>query len=223
MSKLYIIPTPIGNLQDITLRALSVLSEVDLILAEDTRTTQKLLNNFKIKTQLKSYHNYNEHKNLSKWIIELKEGNSIGLVSEAGTPAISDPGFLLIREAIENNIKVEALPGASAFLPALINSGIPCNSFVFEGFLPAKKGRLKKINMLAKEERTIIIYESPYRLMKTLEQFKEIFGNERIISVSRELTKFFEETKRGKIIDIIEYFKNNKPRGEFVIIISGNI
>ena len=221
MSKLYIIPTPIGNLQDITLRALSVLAEVDLILAEDTRTTQKLLNNFKIKTQVKSYHNYNEHKNLSKWIMKLQEGSTIGIVSEAGTPAISDPGFLLIREAIQNKIKIESLPGPSAFLPALINSGIPCNSFIFEGFLPTRKGRLKKIKMLSQEKRTVIIYESPHRLIKTLEYFKEFFEDERIISISRELTKIFEETKRGKISDIIDYFKNNKPKGEFVIIISG--
>ncbi|MEE2953847.1 MAG: 16S rRNA (cytidine(1402)-2'-O)-methyltransferase [Bacteroidota bacterium] len=221
MAKLYIIPTPIGNFQDMTFRALSILSEIDLILAEDTRTTQKLLNNFKIKTKLSSYHNYNEHKNLNKWITKLKSGTTIGLVSEAGTPAISDPGFLLIREAIQHNIAIESLPGASAFLPALLNSGIPCSSFVFEGFLPTKKGRLKKLDILGKEKRTIIIYESPHRLIKTLKQLKDVLGEKRLISVSRELTKMFEETKRGMIVDIISYFEKNQPKGEFVIIVSG--
>ncbi len=221
MSKLYLIPTPIGNLQDITFRAVAILGEVDLVLAEDTRKTKGLFLHYNINTPLSSFHMHNEHKVLNKWISQLKKGKIIGLVSDAGTPAISDPGFLLVRECIKQGIDVECLPGPTAFLPALVNSGLPSDKFVFEGFLPLKKGREKRIRLLSEEKRTIILYESPHRLIKTLNQLLEYLGKERIISVSRELTKIFEETKRGKIEELIEYFSRKNPKGEFVITVQG--
>ena len=221
MSKLYLIPTPIGNLEDITLRALRLLKEVDMVLAEDTRTTRKLFTHYQISTPLAPYHMHNEHKVLNKWIERLKSGETIALVSDAGTPAISDPGFLLVRECVKNDIEVDCLPGATAFVPALVNSGLPSEKFIFEGFLPSKKGRQTRLKILAEEERTMIFYESPHRIVKTLSQFMEYFGDERIVSVSREISKMFEETKRGSMKYVKEYFEEKKPKGEFVIIVDG--
>ena len=221
MSKLYLIPTPIGNLEDITLRALRLLKEVDVVLAEDTRTTKKLFSHFEIKTSLAAFHMHNEHKVLDKWIARLKAGESIALVSDAGTPAISDPGFLLVRECIKEGIEVDCLPGATAFVPALVNSGLPSEKFIFEGFLPVKKGRKTRLKRLMEEERTMVFYESPHRIIKTLNQFMEYFGEERSISISREISKMFEETKRGTIKDILQHFEQKKPKGEFVIIVAG--
>ena len=221
MSKLYLIPTPIGNLEDITLRALRLLKEVDMVLAEDTRTTRKLFTHYEISAPLAPYHMHNEHKVLNKWIERLKSGATIALVSDAGTPAISDPGFLLVRECVKNDIEVDCLPGATAFVPALVNSGLPSEKFIFEGFLPSKKGRQTRLKILAEEERTMIFYESPHRIVKTLSQFMEYFGDERIVSVSREISKMFEETKRGSMKYVKEYFEVKKPKGEFVIIVEG--
>ena len=221
MSKLYIIPTPIGNLNDITLRALETLKKVDFILAEDTRQSSKLLKHFEIDKKLVAYHKHNEHKSIDKVIDQLKQGATIGLVSDAGTPAISDPGFLIVRACIETNIAVECLPGATAFVPALVNSGFPCDKFVFEGFLPHKKGRQTRLNFLKEETRTIIFYESTHRLLKTLTQFVEFFGEERQVSVSRELTKMFEENIRGTVKEVIEYYKINVTKGEIVIVVHG--
>jgi 16S rRNA (cytidine1402-2'-O)-methyltransferase len=218
---LYIVPTPIGNLEDITLRAIRILKEVDLIIAEDTRQSLKLLNHFEIKKTIQSYHMHNEHKVLQRYVAELLNGKNIALVSDAGTPAISDPGFLLVRECLKNGIKVDCLPGATAFVPALVKSGLPADSFCFEGFLPEKKGRQTKLKLLAEEERTIILYESPHRLIKTLKQFIEYFGADRLISVSRELTKTFEETVNGTIEEVLLHFENNIVKGEFVIVING--
>ncbi len=218
---LYIVPTPIGNLEDITLRAIRILKEVDLIIAEDTRQSLKLLNHFEIKKSLQSYHMHNEHKVLQRYVDEILDGKNIALISDAGTPAISDPGFLLVRECLKNNIKVDCLPGATAFVPALVKSGLPADSFCFEGFLPEKKGRQTMLKKLCKEERTIILYESPHRLIKTLKQFIEYFGSERQISVSRELTKTFEETVNGTITEVLNHFENNTVKGEFVIVIDG--
>jgi len=221
MSKLYLVPTPIGNLEDITLRALRVLKEVDLILAEDTRTSGKLLKHFEITTHMHSHHMHNEHKTVNNIVQRLKNGESIALISDAGTPAISDPGFLLTRACIENEIEIECLPGATAFVPALVNSGLPNDKFVFEGFLPVKKGRQTRLTLLAEETRTMIFYESPHKLLKTLIHFEEYFGNDRLISVSRELTKLYEETIRGTVSEVIEYFTTKPPKGEFVIVVSG--
>lgn len=218
---LYVVPTPIGNLEDITLRAIRVLKEVDLIIAEDTRQSLKLLNHFEIKKTIQSYHMHNEHKVLQRYVDEILGGKNIALVSDAGTPAISDPGFLLVRECLKNNIKVDCLPGATAFVPALVKSGLPADSFCFEGFLPEKKGRQTMLKKLCEEERTIILYESPHRLLKTLKQFIEYFGAERLISVSRELTKTFEETVNGTIQEVLTHFENNIVKGEFVIVIDG--
>ncbi len=218
---LYVVPTPIGNLEDITLRAIRVLKEVDLIIAEDTRQSLKLLNHFEIKKTIQSYHMHNEHKVLQRYVDEILGGKNIALVSDAGTPAISDPGFLLVRECLKNNIKVDCLPGATAFVPALVKSGLPADSFCFEGFLPEKKGRQTMLKKLCEEERTIILYESPHRLLKTLKQFIEYFGAERLISVSRELTKTFEETVNGSIQEVLTHFENNIVKGEFVIVIDG--
>ncbi len=218
---LYIVPTPIGNLEDITLRAIRILKEVDLIIAEDTRQSLKLLNHFEIKKSLQSYHMHNEHKVLQRYVDEILDGKNIALISDAGTPAISDPGFLLVRECLKNNIKVDCLPGATAFVPALVKSGLPADSFCFEGFLPEKKGRQTMLKKLCEEERTIILYESPHRLIKTLKQFIEYFGSERQISVSRELTKTFEETVNGTITEVLNHFENNTVKGEFVIVIDG--
>jgi len=220
--KLYIIPTPIGNLEDITLRALRILKEVDLILAEDTRTTGNLLRHYQIEKTLQSHHLHNEHKTVEQVIERIKSGQTIALVSDAGTPSISDPGFLLVRECLKAGIDVECLPGATAFVPALVNSGLPSDRFCFEGFLPQKKGRQTKLNNLKEEERTMIFYESPFRLIKTLEEFALVFGSERKASVSRELTKMFEETKRGTLQELVDYFKSKTVKGEIVIVVEGN-
>jgi|TARA_B100000767_G_scaffold270093_1_gene293099 16S rRNA (cytidine1402-2'-O)-methyltransferase len=219
--KLYIVPTPIGNLEDITLRAINVLKSVDLILAEDTRTSGKLLKHFEIGTQMHSHHMHNEHKTVQGIIQKLKTGTTIALISDAGTPAISDPGFLLTRACVENDIPVDCLPGATAFVPALVNSGLPNDKFVFEGFLPVKKGRQTRFLLLAEEPRTIIFYESPHKLIKTLSHICEYFGEDRQVSVSRELTKLFEETQRGTAKSILEHYTNRPPKGEIVIVVAG--
>ncbi len=219
--KLYIVPTPIGNLEDITLRAINVLKSVDLILAEDTRTSGKLLKHFEIGTQMHSHHMHNEHKTVKGIVQKLKAGTTIALISDAGTPAISDPGFLLTRACVENDIPVDCLPGATAFVPALVNSGLPNDKFVFEGFLPVKKGRQTRLLLLAEEPRTIILYESPHKLLKTLSHLCEYFGEERQVSVSRELTKLFEETKRGTAKSILDYYTSRPPKGEIVIVVAG--
>lgn len=219
--KLYIVPTPIGNLEDITLRAIKVLKSVDLILVEDTRTSGKLLKYYEIATQMQSHHMHNEHKTVQGIIQKLKSGLNIALISDAGTPAISDPGFLLTRACIENEINVECLPGATAFVPALVNSGLPNDKFVFEGFLPVKKGRQTRLLILADEPRTIIMYESPHKLIKTLSDICEYFGEERQISVSRELSKLFEETKYGTVKSILEHYTDHPPKGEIVVVVSG--
>jgi len=221
MSKLYIIPTPIGNLEDITLRAIRVLKEVDLILAEDTRTSGKLLKHFEIDTQMYSHHMHNEHKMVAGIVNRIQAGETIALISDAGTPAISDPGFLLTRACVENDIEVDCLPGATAFVPALVNSGLPNDKFVFEGFLPVKKGRQTRLQVLSEEKRTMIFYESPHKIIKTLTQFSEYFGKDRQISVSRELTKLYEETIRGSIENVLNHFEKKQPKGEFVLIIAG--
>ena len=221
MSKLYFIPTPIGNLEDITLRAIRLLKEVDLILAEDTRTSKILLKHFEINTPLTSFHMHNEHQVLKKYIDRLKLGENFALISDAGTPAISDPGFLLARACVENNIEVECLPGATAFVPALVNSGLPIDKFVFEGFLPIKKGRQSRLKLLTEEKRTMVFYESPHRILKTLHQFETYFGAERQVALSREISKMYEETIRGNIAELISHFEVNKPKGEFVIVIAG--
>jgi len=221
MSKLYIIPTPIGNLEDITLRALRLLNDVDLVLAEDTRTSKKLFSHYDIQTPLASFHMHNEHKVLAKYIDRIKSGETFALISDAGTPAISDPGFLLVRECVKNEIEVDCLPGATAFVPALVNSGLPNEKFVFEGFLPVKKGRQTRLKLLVDESRTMVFYESPHRVIKTISQFAEYFGEERKASVSREISKMFEETIRGTISELTEHFENKKPKGEFVIIVEG--
>ena len=219
MSKLYVIPTPIGNLEDITYRAVRMLKEVDAILAEDTRPTGNLLRHFEIENKLIAYHMNNEHKVVDQLVAELKSGSVYGLVSDAGTPAISDPGFLIVRACIKNDIEVECLPGATAFVPALVNSGFPCEKFVYEGFLPHKKGRQTRIQKIAAEERTVVLYESPHRLLKALEQFKEHIGDERQIAVCREISKKFEETVHGSASELIEHFTTNPVKGEFVIVI----
>ncbi|SFZ90309.1 16S rRNA (cytidine1402-2'-O)-methyltransferase [Flaviramulus basaltis] len=221
MSKLYLVPTPIGNLKDITFRAIEVLKDVDLILAEDTRTSGKLLKYFEISTHMVSHHMHNEHKTVENIIQKLKSGITIALISDAGTPAISDPGFLLTRACVENNIEVDCLPGATAFVPALVNSGLPNDKFVFEGFLPVKKGRQTRLLLLAEETRTIIFYESPHKLVKTLGHFCEYFGEDRQVSVSRELTKMFEETIRGTAKEVLDYYTNKPPKGEIVICVAG--
>ena len=218
---LYLVPTPIGNLKDITLRALEVLKEVDVVLAEDTRTSSKLLNHYQIHTPLTPYHQHNEHQVLQHLITQLQAGKKMALITDAGTPGISDPAFLLVKECIKNEIKVESLPGATAFVPALVNSGIPTNRFLFEGFIPQKKGRQTVLKHLATEERTMIFYESPMRLMKTLEDFIQYFGAARFCCVSRELTKMFEENKRGTLQEVKEYFSEKQVKGEIVIIVAG--
>ena len=221
MSKLYIVPTPIGNLDDITLRAVLVLREVDLILAEDTRTSSVLLRHLGIEKRLHAHHKFNEHAAVEAVAQTIVGGQNVALISDAGTPGISDPGFLLVRTCIEHGIDVETLPGATAFVPALIDSGFPCDRFCFEGFLPPKKGRSKRLQQLATEERTMIFYESPYRLVKTLEQFAELFGGDRPASVSRELTKKFEETVRGSLAELTRRFSEREPKGEIVLIVAG--
>ncbi len=220
--KLYLVPTPIGNLDDMTFRAIKVLQEVDVILAEDTRTSGKLLKHFEISTPMRSFHMHNEHKMLDRIIERLKSGETMALISDAGTPAISDPGFLITRACIENDIEVDCLPGATAFVPALVNSGLPNDRFVFEGFLPVKKGRQTRLKFLAEETRTMIFYESPHKLIKTLNNFGEYFGEDRPVSVSREISKLYEETIHGSVLDVIKHFENKAPKGEFVIVVGGN-
>ena len=221
MAKLYIVPTPIGNLDDITLRAVNVLRDVDFILAEDTRTTSFLLKHLGIEKKLYSHHKFNEHATVKMVAESIAAGRNAALVSDAGTPGISDPGFLLVRTCVEAGIEVETLPGATALIPALVQSGFPCDRFCFEGFLPQKKGRAKQLQPLAAEERTMIFYESPYRVVKCLEQFAEVFGPERRVSVSRELTKKFEQTVRGTVAEVLEHFRTTDPKGEFVIVLAG--
>ena len=221
MAKLYIVPTPIGNLEDITFRAINILTDVDLILCEDTRRSKKLLIHYNIDTPLRSHHKFNEHKEVGKVVDKILSGEKIALISDAGTPGISDPGFLAVRTCLENNIEVECLPGATALVPALVNSGIPFERFVFEGFLPVKKGRKTRLDKLTKEDRTMIFYESPHKLLKTLNDFSNRFGADRKISVSREITKIYEETIRGSVEYIINLFTDKIPKGEFVIIVEG--
>jgi 16S rRNA (cytidine1402-2'-O)-methyltransferase len=221
MGKLFIVPTPVGNLEDMTIRAIRILKEVDVILAEDTRTTGFLLKHFEIETKMFSHHKFNEHKTVENIVERIKAGQNIALVSDAGTPAISDPGFLVVRHCVENDIDVECLPGATALIPALVSSGLPNDRFCFEGFLPQKKGRQKRLLDLQQESRTMIFYESPFRLVKSLTQFAEIFGKERKASVSREISKLHEETVRGTLEDVINHFISNVPKGEFVIIVAG--
>ena len=222
MSKLYLVPTPIGNLGDITLRAIEVLKEVDLVLAEDTRKSGILLKHFQISKPVHSHHKFNEHRTIESLVQRLMGGTSIALISDAGTPGISDPGFLLVRACIKEEIPVESLPGATAFVPALVNSGLPCEKFVFEGFLPPKKGRQKRLSELATETRTIVLYESPYRLVKTLSQMVEHFGPQRKASVSRELTKIYEETLRGSLEELVHHYSQGSVKGEIVIVIEGS-
>lgn len=221
MSKLYIVPTPIGNLEDMTFRAIRILKEVDLILAEDTRTSGKLLKHFEISTHMHSHHMHNEHKTVENLITRLKAGENIALISDAGTPAISDPGFLLTRACVENGIAVECLPGATAFVPALVNSGLPNDKFVFEGFMPEKKGRQTRFLALAEETRTMIFYVSPHKLVKTLAEYVQYFGAERPVSVSRELSKLHEETIRGTAEEVLKHFEAKPPKGEIVVVVGG--
>ncbi|WP_295180696.1 16S rRNA (cytidine(1402)-2'-O)-methyltransferase [uncultured Christiangramia sp.] len=221
MGKLYLVPTPIGNLEDITLRAIRILKEVDLILAEDTRNSGKLLKHLEVQTPMQSHHMHNEHKTVDHIVSRIKAGETIALISDAGTPAISDPGFLLTRACVEAGIEVDCLPGATAFVPALVNSGLPNDKFVFEGFLPVKKGRQTRLKILAEESRTMIFYESPHKLLKTLGHFQEYFGDDRRVSVSREITKMHEETVRGSIPEVQAHYNANPPKGELVIIIAG--
>ena len=221
MGKLYLVPTPIGNLEDMTFRAVKVLQEADLILAEDTRTSGKLMKHFQITTPMQAHHMHNEHKTIEAAIRKLKAGTTIALVSDAGTPAISDPGFLLTRACLEQHIPVECLPGATAFVPALVNSGLPNDRFVFEGFLPVKKGRQTRLKILAAETRTMVVYESPHKLLKTLGHFAEYFGEDRQVSVSRELSKMYEETIRGSLNEVIAHFNEKAPKGEFVVVVAG--
>jgi 16S rRNA (cytidine1402-2'-O)-methyltransferase len=221
MSKLYIVPTPIGNLEDITLRAIRILQETDFILAEDTRVTKRLLNHLGIQKPIQPFHAHNEHRSLENAISKIGMNSSVVLVSDAGTPGISDPGFLLVRECLANGIEIECLPGPAALIPALVASGFPCDRFVFEGFLPHKKGRQTKFLELAEEQRTIILYESPHRLVKCLDQIAEFMGEDRLVCVAREITKLYEEYKRGSAKEIGDYYKANPPKGEIVIVIEG--
>lgn len=221
MAKLILVPTPVGNLKDITFRAIEVLREADLILAEDTRQASKLLNHYDIHTAVQSHHMFNEHRSVESICKRIISGTTIALISDAGTPGISDPGFLLVRTCIENGVEVETLPGPTAFIPALVNSGIPCDRFCFEGFLPQKKGRHKKLEALKDEQRTMIFYESPFRLVKALEEMSEHFGQERQACVSREISKIYEENMRGPLAHLAEHYRSNPPKGEIVIIVAG--
>ncbi|MBA3985080.1 MAG: 16S rRNA (cytidine(1402)-2'-O)-methyltransferase [Flavobacteriales bacterium] len=221
MGKLYLVPTPIGNLEDITLRAIRILKEADVILAEDTRTSGKLLKHYEIGTPMHSHHMHNEHKTVENIVKRIQGGDTIALITDAGTPAISDPGFLLTRGCVAAGVEVDCLPGATAFVPALVNSGLPNDKFVFEGFLPVKKGRQSRLLILAEETRTMIFYESPHKLLKSLAQFVEFFGEDRIISVSREITKMHEETIRGSIKEVLDYYTRKPPKGEIVIVVAG--
>jgi 16S rRNA (cytidine1402-2'-O)-methyltransferase len=222
MPKLYIVPTPIGNLEDITLRALRILKEVDMILAEDTRTSSKLLRHYDIDKKVFAHHQFNEHKTVDLLVSRMAAGETFAMITDAGTPAISDPGFLLVRACIQAGITIECLPGATAFVPALVNSGLPCDKFLFEGFLPHKKGRVTRFKALAELPYTIILYESPFRLVKTLEQLSIYFGPSRQVSVSRELTKIYEENRRGSVTEVLEWYKAHSPKGEIVIVVEGN-
>ena len=222
MPKLYIVPTPIGNLEDITLRALRILKEVDVILAEDTRTSSRLLKHYDIDKKVFAHHQFNEHKTVELLVSRMAAGEIFAMITDAGTPAISDPGFLLVRACIQAGITVECLPGATAFVPALVNSGLPCDKFLFEGFLPHKKGRVTRFKALAEMPYTIIFYESPFRLIKTLEQLALYFGTERMVCVSRELTKIYEENRRGQVMEVLEWYKAHPPKGEIVIVVEGN-
>lgn len=221
MAKLYIVPTPVGNLEDMTFRAVRVLKEADLILAEDTRTSSVLLKHFEIENKMMSHHKFNEHQTCNSVVAKIKSGENVALISDAGTPGISDPGFMLSRACAEAGVEVECLPGATAFVPAIVDSGLPTDRFCFEGFLPQKKGRQTRLKEIAEEERTSIIYESPYRVVKTLSQLEEIAGPDRVVSVSREISKKFEQTVRGKVSEVKAHFEANEPKGEFVIVISG--
>lgn len=221
MGKLFLVPTPIGNLEDMTLRAIRILKEADVILAEDTRTSGKLLQHFEIATPMRSHHMHNEHKTVDVLVKRMQAGETIALISDAGTPAISDPGFLLTRACVENDIEVDCLPGATAFVPALVNSGLPNDKFIFEGFLPVKKGRQTRLKFLAEETRTIVFYESPHKLLKTLGNFVEYFGEDRLVSVSRELTKLYEETIRGTAEEVLKHYTDKPPKGEIVIVVGG--
>ena len=221
MAKLYIVPTPIGNLDDITIRGLKILETVDLILCEDTRRSKRLLNHFNIKSKLRSHHKFNEHKEVQFIVEKIKKGQDVALISDAGTPGISDPGFLIARTCLENNIDIECLPGATALIPALLISGISIEKFVFEGFLPVKKGRKTRLDQLKEENRTMAFYESPHKLIRTLNDFSQTFGLDRKISVSRELTKIYEETVRGTISELINHYQEKSPKGEFVIVLDG--
>ena len=221
MAKLYVVPTPIGNLEDITLRAINVLREVDFILAEDTRTTSVLLRHLGIEKPMHSHHKFNEHATVGRVAEAIAAGRDVALVSDAGTPGISDPGFLLVRKCVEEGIDVETLPGATALIPAVVQSGFPCDRFCFEGFLPQKKGRLKRLTELASEPRTLVLYESPYRVVKCLGQIAEVMGAERRVAVVREITKRFEQTVRGTVAEVIAHFKEHEPKGEFVIVVAG--
>ena len=221
MGILYVVPTPVGNMEDMTLRAIRILKEADLVLAEDTRTSGILLKHFEIKNHLMSHHKFNEHGTSAGIVERLKAGQTIALISDAGTPGISDPGFFLVREAVRAGVEVQCLPGATAFVPALVSSGLPCDRFVFEGFLPQKKGRKTRLEELAAETRTMIFYESPYRLVKTLQQFAEVYGPDRQVSVCREISKIHEESVRGSLEEVIAHFKEKEPKGEIVIILAG--
>jgi len=221
MGKLFLVPTPIGNLEDITFRAIRVLKEADLILAEDTRNSGKLLKHFEIQTHMQSHHMHNEHKTVENIVSRIQAGETIALISDAGTPAISDPGFLLTRACVEAGVEVDCLPGATAFVPALVNSGLPNDKFIFEGFLPVKKGRQTRLKILSEETRTMVFYESPHKLIKTLGHFAEYFGEERRVSVSREITKMHEETIRGTSTEVLQHYTDNPPKGEIVIVVQG--
>lgn len=221
MSKLYLVPTPIGNLEDMTLRAIRVLKEADHILAEDTRNSGKLLKHFEINTPMHSHHMHNEHRTVENIVQRIQAGNTFALISDAGTPAISDPGFLLVRACVEAGVEVDCLPGATAFVPALVNSGFPNDKFIFEGFLPVKKGRQTRLTLLAEESRTMIFYESPHKFLKSLAQFEEYFGADRQISVSREITKLHEETVRGTVAEVLAHYTQKPPKGEIVVVVSG--
>lgn len=223
MGKLYVVPTPVGNLEDMTFRAVRILKEADLILAEDTRTSGILLKHFEIRNAMMSHHKFNEHKTVEGIVARIKAGETVALISDAGTPAISDPGFLIVRECVRNGIEVQCLPGATAFVPALVSSGLPNDRFCFEGFLPQKKGRMTRLTSLVEEKRTMIFYESPYRLLKTLGQFAEIFGGDRQVAVCREISKIHEECVRGTLTEVIEHFTINEPKGEIVVVLGGKI
>ena len=222
MGLLYVVPTPVGNLEDMTLRAVRVLKEADLILAEDTRTSSVLLKHFDIKNRMVSHHKFNEHGTSASIVEQLKAGATVALISDAGTPGISDPGFFLVREAVNAGVTVQCLPGATAFVPALVSSGLPCDRFCFEGFLPQKKGRATRLERLRGETRTMVFYESPYRVVKTLQQFAEYFGEERRVSACREISKVHEESVRGTLAEVIAHFKETEPRGEFVLVVEGS-